>query len=188
MARLPHLLLGGLLALAALTAAPAQAQVVTLVNRPSWGPAAPASAQYYYLPEVGGYYDLRGRQYLVRRGGQWQRLSQLSGYNPTAWHPVVIDYVGNEPWSRHDEYRRRYPTSLPPGQRKRLESGKGLPPGQAKKYYGNRDERRTDDDRRRYEDRDQNRRDYDDDRDDDRDKKDKGKYKQKGKDHGKGKH
>ncbi|WP_375416315.1 hypothetical protein [uncultured Hymenobacter sp.] len=140
MARLPHLFLGGLLALAALTAA--QAQVV-VVSSPSWGPAVPASAQYYYLPEVGGYYDLRAQQYLVRRDGQWQRLNQLNGSNPTSWHPVVIDYVGAEPWSRHDEYRRRYPASLPPGQRKRLENGKALPPGQAKKY---RDDRNHDDD------------------------------------------
>ncbi len=183
MGRLPNLFLGGLLALAALTVTPAQAQVV-VINAPSWGPAAPASAQYYYLPEVGGYYDLRGQQYIVQRNGQWQRLSQLNGYNPTSWHPVVIDYVGNEPWSRHDEYRRRYPANLPPGQRKRLENGKGLPPGQAKKY---RDDRGYGDDHqenRRYEDRDQNRRrDYDnDDHDDDRGKKDKGKG------HGKGKH
>lgn len=134
---------------------------------------------------MGGYYDLRGQQYIVRREGRWQRLSQLNGYNPTAWHPVVIDYVGNEPWSRHDEYRRRYPANLPSGQRKRLENGKGLPPGQAKKH---RDDRGYGDDHegnRRYEDRDHDRRDYDDDRDRDDHDDDHGK---KGKDHGKGKH
>lgn len=140
-------LLSGLLAFAA---ASARAQVY----RPDWGPAVPTSAQYYYLPEVGGYYDLRAQQYVVRQGGRWQRLAQLNGYNPTSWHPVVVDYVGAEPWSRYDEYRRRYPANLPPGQQKRLERGKGLPPGQAKKYgsgraYGDdhQDGRRDDDDR-----------------------------------------
>lgn len=166
-----------------LAAAPAaQAQVTINMNRPAWGPAAPATAQYYYLPEVDGYYDLRAQQYLVQRDGRWQRLAQLNGYNPNSWHPVVVDYVGAEPWTRHDEYRRRYPASLPPGQRKRLENGKGLPPGQAKKYYG-KSGRDYDNDRQdhRYEDHDQNRRrDYNDREDDhdERGKKDKG-YKNK---------
>ena len=172
-----------LLSVFALAAAPAvQAQINVNITPPSWGPAAPASAQYYYVPEIKGYYDLRAQQYVVQREGRWQRVAQLSGYNPNSWHPVVVDYVGDQPWSRHDEYRRRYPASLPPGQRKRLENGKGLPPGQAKKYYGNRDgnrddrrdDRYNDNDRRRYEDR----RGYDD--RDDHGKKDKG-YKNKGK-------
>ena len=162
-------LLGCLLVLGA-PSAPAQAQGY----RPSWGPAAPSTAQYYYLPEVGGYYDLRAQQYLVQRNGQWQRVAQLDGYNPGSWHPVVIDYVGDQPWSRHDEYRRRYPASLPPGQAKRLERGKGLPPGQAKKYYGDRygDDHqgpRYEDGSRRYEIRDKDRHGDNDDRDDDRD-------------------
>lgn len=204
MTRFPKFLLGGLLAFGALTAAPAQAQTV-VINPPSWGPAAPAGTRYYYLPEVDGYYDLRSQEYIVRRDGQWQRQGQLNGFDRNSWRPRVIDYLGDTPWSRHDEDRRRYPAGLPPGQRKRLENGKGLPPGQAKKYgnqgYGNRDrdrddrrydnnDRRRDDDRRddgrraeerrRYEDRSRDRRDDNHDRDDDRDKKDKG-YKGKGK-------
>lgn len=150
MAPLPRLFLGGLLALAVLTAAPAQAQVTVVVNPPSWGPPAPATAQYYYLPEVGGYYDLRGQQYIVQRDGHWQRLARLDGYDPRNWHPVVVEYIGAEPWSRYEQDRRRFPGNLPPGQRKRLENGKGLPPGQAKKRYGQGygDDHDRDDDRR----------------------------------------
>ena len=159
MTRFPKFLLGGLLAFGALTAAPAQAQTV-VINPPSWGPAAPAGTRYYYLPEVDGYYDLRSQEYIVRRDGQWQRQGQLNGFDRNSWRPRVIDYLGDTPWSRHDEDRRRYPAGLPPGQRKRLENGKGLPPGQAKKYgnqgYGNRDRddrRYNDEDRRRDEER-----------------------------------
>jgi len=111
-------------------------QVNVNINPPSWGPAAPAGTQYYYIPELGGYYDLRDQRYVVERQGKWQRLRTISGYSPSNFHPVVIDYRGAEPWVQVVRHRQLYPVSLPPGQVKRLESGKGLPPGQAKKFYG----------------------------------------------------
>ena len=172
----------------ALAAAPAaHAQINVSIGPPSWGPAVPAGAQYYYIPEANGFYDVPARQYVVQRNGQWYRTTELAGYNPTSFHPVVIDYVGAKPWSRYDEYRNRYPRggnpsngALPPGQAKKYgyrgnPSNGGLPPGQAKKQYRDRDDDyRRDEDKRRYERRDDNR---DDDRDDDH-----GKYKNKGKD------
>lgn len=127
------------LALAALTglAQAAQAQVTINVNPPSWGPAVPAGTQYYYIPEVGGYYDLRDQRYVVQREGKWTRMASLNGYSTSSFHPVVVDYVGAQPWVQIRRHRQLYPASLPPGQVKRLESGKGLPPGQAKKLgYG----------------------------------------------------
>jgi hypothetical protein len=136
---LPKLALSGLLALS-LPGFPhsAQAQVNININPPSWGPAAPAGTQYYYVPEYGGYYDLRDQQYIVQREGRWTRVRTLNGYNPANFHPVVINYVGAQPWILIGRHRQQYPASLPPGQVKRLESGKGLPPGQAKKLgYGN---------------------------------------------------
>ena len=36
----------------------AQAQVRISVNAPYWGPAVPPNVQYYYIPEIDGYYDL----------------------------------------------------------------------------------------------------------------------------------
>ncbi len=136
------LLLGG----ASLPAA--QAQVTININPPSWGPAVPQGAQYYYIPETSGFYDVPARQYVVRRDGRWIRTGTLSGYDPASFHPVVVDYVGAQPWSRYDEYRARYPRGgnpsngvLPPGQAKKLgyranPSNGGLPPGQAKKMGG----------------------------------------------------
>ena len=150
----------GLLSALALTAAPAaHAQVNINLAPPSWGPAVPAGAQYYYIPETRGFYDVPARQYIVQRDGRWIRTSSLSGYNPSNFHPVVVDYVGAEPWSRYDEYRARYPRggnpsngALPPGQAKKQgyranPSNGGLPPGQAKKQGAYRG--RDDDDRRR---------------------------------------
>ncbi|WP_426489979.1 hypothetical protein [Hymenobacter sp. 102] len=137
---LPKIALTGLLTLALAGAAEtAQAQVTINVNPPSWGPAVPAGKQYYYVPEYGGYYDVRDQQYIVQRDGRWTRVGSINGYNVANFHPVVIDYVGTQPWVLIGRHRQLYPASLPPGQVKRLENGKGLPPGQAKKlgYGGN---------------------------------------------------
>lgn len=181
---------GAVLGLALLAAAPAaHAQININVNPPNWGPAVPAGAQYYYIPETNGFYDVPARQYVVRRDGRWIRTSNLSGYNTANFHPVIVDYIGAEPWSRYDEYRNRYSRGGNP-------SNGGLPPGQAKKLYrrgydngqnGDRRYERRDDDHNRYERRDDDRNRYerhDDDHDDDR-----GKYKNegKGKDKDKGK-
>ena len=189
-----------LFALFALCAAPAAyAQVNINLTPPSWGPTVSAGQQYYYIPETNGFYDVPARQYVVRRDGRWVRTGSLSGYNTANFHPVIVDYVGAEPWSRYDEYSTRYPRRSNP-------SNGGLPPGQAKKLYrrgngngnGQYDDRRyerRDDDRdgrnddRRYERRDDDHDGRNDDRgryerrDDDDDSKGNGngKYKDKGK-------
>jgi hypothetical protein len=141
---IPSALCAVLLSGAALLAAPAaHAQINVNINSPSWGPAVPQGAQYYYIPETKGFYDVRSREYVVARNGQWYRTQNLQGYNPSSFHPVVVDYVGAQPWSRYDEYRNRYSRGGNP-------SNGGLPPGQAKKQYRDRDDdRNRDDDRGR---------------------------------------
>ncbi|SHJ36262.1 hypothetical protein SAMN02745146_2920 [Hymenobacter daecheongensis DSM 21074] len=131
--------LAAALLLLAGVAAPAQAQVNVNISAPAWGPAVGPNTQYYYIPEVDGYYDVRDRVYVVQRNGRWTRLAN-AGYNPRTFHPVVVDYVGVQPWTRIEEYRTKYKGHP-----------HGMPPGQAKKYYG-----RNNDDRRGH--------DYDDDR------------------------
>ncbi|RYU80073.1 hypothetical protein [Hymenobacter persicinus] len=122
---LPKLSLGASFFLLLGLASPAQAQVNININPPSWGPAVGPNTQYYYIPEVDGYYDVRDQQYVVLRNGQWARLAN-PGYDPRSFHPVVIDYVGAQPWVRIEEYRTKYKGHP-----------HGMPPGQAKKYYGN---------------------------------------------------
>ncbi|MDQ2793000.1 MAG: hypothetical protein M3Y12_03195 [Bacteroidota bacterium] len=123
---IPTTLCAVLLSGAALLAAPAaHAQINININPPSWGPAVPQGAQYYYIPETDGFYDVPARQYVVRRDGRWIRTGSLSGYNTANFHPVVVDYVGVQPWSRYDEYKVKYP--------KHGGNPHGMPPGQAKK-------------------------------------------------------
>ena len=160
-----------LLVLCALAGAPtARAQVIINLAPPSWGPAVATGQQYYYIPETNGFYDVPARQHVVRRDGRWIRTGSLTGYNTAAFHPVIVDYVGAQPWTRYEEYRTRYPGRNP--------GHGGLPPGQAKKLYrrehqnGQYDDNRHHE-RRRYEQEDLHH--------------DRGNYKDKGKDKGKGK-
>ena len=108
-----------------LTTAPAAHAQINVNINPSWGPAVPAGAQYYYIPETNGFYDVPARQYVVLRDGRWIRTGALAGYNPANFHPVVVDYVGTQPWVRYKEYKVKYP--------KHGGNPNGLPPGQAKK-------------------------------------------------------
>ena len=143
-----------LLCVAALAVAPAaQAQINVNINTapPAWGPPVPQGTQFYYIPEIDGYYDLYARQYLVYRGGRWLPVAVIDGYDPRSFHPVVLDYHGREPWEYVRLHRDRYPARVVV-----VRPGRGLPPGQAKKRYregyreGRYDDRR--DDRRRVDD------------------------------------
>jgi hypothetical protein len=97
-------------AFAALTAPAAHAQVGSsaLFGHPAWGPAAPAGAQYYYVPEIDGYYDLAARNYIVQRNGRWVPVAAVQGYNPASFHPVVVDYRGRQPWAQYRDHHARY--------------------------------------------------------------------------------
>jgi hypothetical protein len=136
---LTRLLATALLSAAALAVAPvAQAQVNVNVNvgRPAWGPAVPQGTQFYYIPEIDGYYDLYAQQYIVYRNGQWIPVAVVDGYDPYQFHPVVLDYRGREPWGYVNAHRDRYPRRVVVVQpRPVIVRQRGLPPGQAKKLY-----------------------------------------------------
>ena len=105
------LLLAAGLALAgatAPTAAHAQVGINIQLGHPAWGPAVPAGAQYYYVPEIDGYYDLAARNYIVQRNGQWVPVATLPGYNPATFHPVVVNYRGRQPWAQYRDHHARY--------------------------------------------------------------------------------
>jgi uncharacterized membrane protein YgcG len=98
----------GAFALLATPAAQAQVGVNINIGIPAWGPQVPYGTQYYYIPEIDGYYDLYTQQYIVFQDGYWVPLPQLYGYDPYQFHPVIVDYRGPQPWLRVDYYRQRY--------------------------------------------------------------------------------
>lgn len=50
---------------------------VNLGLQPSWGPAGYSSVDYYYLPDVESYYDVKAAQFIFLNGGTWIRSSRL---------------------------------------------------------------------------------------------------------------
>jgi len=98
----------GAFAALASPAAHAQVSINAQFGHPAWGPAAPAGAQYYYVPEIDGYYDLAARNYLVQRNGRWVPVAAVQGYNPTSFHPVVVDYRCRQPWQQYRDHHARY--------------------------------------------------------------------------------
>lgn len=98
----------GAVAALASPAAHAQVSINAQFGHPAWGPAVPAGAQYYYVPEIDGYYDLAARNYIVQRNGQWVPVAVVPGYNPANFHPVVVDYRGRQPWLQYRDHHARY--------------------------------------------------------------------------------
>ena len=93
---------------AAPTAAHAQIGVSIQLGHPNWGPVAPAGSQYYYVPEIDGYYDLQAQDYIVQRNGRWAHYRTLPGYDPRSFHPVVVNYRGRQPWDQYRDHHARY--------------------------------------------------------------------------------
>ncbi len=117
------------LSLFTLAVAPAQAQLTINVNTaPPVVASAPADAQYYYVPEIKGYYDVPARRYVVLRNGQWLRVERVEGYDPRNFHPRYITYRGASPWLYQAYGKKGHPHGMPPGQAKKLyRQGYGQP-------------------------------------------------------------
>ncbi|QKG54065.1 hypothetical protein [Hymenobacter sp. BRD67] len=101
--------LGTGLAFAAPLAAQAQVSVGVNIGLPAWGPPVPQGTQYYYIPEIDGYYDIYNGVYIVFQDGQWIQTPYLDGYDPYYFHPVPVSYAGPQPWLYINTYRSRYP-------------------------------------------------------------------------------
>lgn len=122
--------------------APAQAQVSVNVNigsPPAWGPAGYTDVRYYYLPDIGTYYDVGTRQYIYINNGAWVRTTVLPvayrRYNLYNGYKVVLtDYRGATPYVYYKTHKVKYPKGYKAGPQRTV----GLPPGQAKKLTHNR--------------------------------------------------
>lgn len=100
---------------AAPTAAHAQIGVNIQLGHPNWGPAVAPGTQYYYVPEIDGYYDLQAQDYIVQRNGRWAHYRSLPGYDPRNFHPVALqDYRGRQPWDGYQNHHARYFRQGPP--------------------------------------------------------------------------
>jgi hypothetical protein len=93
-----------------------QAQVSINVNigsPPEWGPVGYTEMEYYYLPDIEAYYDVRATQFIYFGGGKWVRSSRLPrqyrNYDLYGGYKVVLnDYHGRSPYSHFDRHRVKY--------------------------------------------------------------------------------
>nr|WP_294922023.1 hypothetical protein [uncultured Flavobacterium sp.] len=93
-----------------------QAQVsvnVNIGNPPVWGPVGYSNMEYYYLPDIQSYYDVRASQFIYFGGGKWVRSSRLPrqyrNYDLYSGYKVVLnDYHGRTPYVYYDRHRTKY--------------------------------------------------------------------------------
>ncbi|MBG6110040.1 hypothetical protein H4V97_000293 [Flavobacterium sp. CG_23.5] len=92
------------------------AQVSVNVNigtPPAWGPSGYSNVDYYYLPDVEAYYDIRATQFIYFNGGRWTRARYLPGpyrnYNLYNGYKVVLnDYHGSRPYTNFKNHKVKY--------------------------------------------------------------------------------
>ena len=93
-----------------------QAQVSVNVNigtQPSWGPAGYSNIDYYYIPDVQSYYDIRNSQFIYFGNGKWIRSrnlpQQYRNYDLYNGYKVVInDYHGRTPYVYYKDHKAKY--------------------------------------------------------------------------------
>jgi alpha-N-acetylglucosamine transferase len=93
-----------------------QSQVSVNINigtPPLWGPSGYSNVDYYYLPDVQAYYDIRASQFIYFGAGNWTRSRYLPGqyrnYDLYNGYKVVLnDYHGRTPYSNYKEHKVKY--------------------------------------------------------------------------------
>jgi hypothetical protein len=86
---------------------------VNIGTPPVWGPVGYDDMEYYYLPDIQVYYDVRLAQYIYFGDGRWIRSRQLPSYcrNYDLHHGykvVLTDYHGHAPYSHFNSHKVKY--------------------------------------------------------------------------------
>ena len=92
-----------------------RAQVsVTIGTPPPWGPAEASGIRFYYIPDIGVYYDVNTGDYVYFSEGAWIHAHEL----PLAYRHFDLyrgykvplrDYHGERPWENHRVFVKSYP-------------------------------------------------------------------------------
>ena len=80
---------------------------------PSWGPVGYTNIDYYYLPDVQAYYDIRASQFIYFGNNRWVRSRylprQYRNYDLYSGYKVVLNnYHGRTPYNNFKNHRRDY--------------------------------------------------------------------------------
>lgn len=92
------------------------AQVTVNVNvgtPPPWGPVGYSEVEYYYLPDVESYYEIRSEQFIYFNGNTWihsrylpRRYRHYDLYN--GYKVVLNDYHGLRPYDNFKNHKSAY--------------------------------------------------------------------------------
>ena len=86
---------------------------VVIASPPEWGPVGYDNAEYYYLPDIQAYYDIRLSQYIYFGNGKWIRSRHLPShcrnYDLYRGYKVVLtDYHGHTPYAHYKAHKVKY--------------------------------------------------------------------------------
>jgi len=86
---------------------------VNIGSPPMWGPVGYSDVEYYYLPDVYSYYDVRSSMFIYQSGGVWVHRTYLPTryrnydlYN--GYKVVMTDYHGHTPYTHYKEHKVKY--------------------------------------------------------------------------------
>ena len=93
------------------------AQVAVNINvgkSPVWGPVGYSDVDYYYLPDVSSYYDIRASQFIFLNNGVWVRSNHLPNryrnYDLYRGHKIILNnYHGSRPYNSYKHHKGKYP-------------------------------------------------------------------------------
>lgn len=113
-----------------------QAQiVVNAAPAPAWGPAGYAQTEYYYLPDIESYYDVKSTEFIYYGNGNWVRSRRLPAahrrydlYN--GYKVVLTDYHGPAPYTLYKTHKIKYYKGYKGGPQKTI----GIRPVKIKKH------------------------------------------------------
>ncbi len=86
---------------------------VNIGSPPAWGPVGYSNVEYYYLPDIEAYYDIRNSQFIYFNHGEWYRHrylpNQYRNYDLYKGYKVVLnDYHGSKPYSYFKNHKVKY--------------------------------------------------------------------------------
>jgi hypothetical protein len=83
---------------------------VNINNQPEWGPTGYDHADYYYMPDIGVYYDVPAHQYVYQSNNVWVRRSSLPDQyrNYDLYHGYKVVVNQQRPWTHDADFRAKY--------------------------------------------------------------------------------
>lgn len=86
---------------------------VQLGSPPAWGPSGYSNVEYYYLPDVQMYYDIRASQFIYFNNNKWNRSRYLPKHHKnydlySGYKVVLVDYHGNSPYTHFKTHKIKY--------------------------------------------------------------------------------